>query len=356
MKNINLDNVPSYSKFDPSDMLRHIHDIPSLCSKAWEQAMELELPAEYKHVGKIVILGMGGSAIGGDLLSSLVINRCRVPISVHRSYAPPAFVDDNTLVIASSYSGMTEETLEAFRPLLLRGSKKLVMTSGGQLSKIAIDNHIPAFIFDYKSPPRAALPLSLIALVGIVNKLGLAGDMAPDIAEACSILARTDGEINEKVPETQNPAKQIARRMFGNMAVIYGAEHLTEVAARWKIQVNENVKGWAFNAAFPELNHNSASGYEVPAEISKNTRVIMLRSRTLHPRVLLRYGITGRILEKSGVKFEIVDASGDSSLAQMMSLILMGDYVSYYLALLYGIDPYPIKAVDYLKAELNHSL
>ena len=180
--------------------------------------------------------------------------------------------------------------------------------------------------------------------------------MAPDIAEACSILARTDGEINEKVPETQNPAKQIARRMFGNMAVIYGAEHLTEVAARWKIQVNENVKGWAFNAAFPELNHNSASGYEVPAEISKNTRVIMLRSRTLHPRVLLRYGITGRILEKSGVKFEIVDASGDSSLAQMMSLILMGDYVSYYLALLYGIDPYPIKAVDYLKAELNHSL
>lgn len=356
MKYINLDDISSYRKLDPSDMLRHIHDIPSLCRKAWDQALALELPQEYKNIDKVVILGMGGSAIGGDLLSSLLINKCTVPISVHRNYSPPAFIDDNTLVIASSYSGMTEETLEAFRPLLLRGAKKLVMASGGQLSSIAIDNHIPAFIFDYKSPPRAALPLSLFALVGIMSKLGLAGDMTQDIAESCSILARIDGEINEKVPEAQNPAKQIAMRMFGNMAIIYGAEHLSEVAARWKIQINENVKGWAFNAAFPELNHNATSGYEVPAEICKNTHVIMLRSKTLHPRVLLRYSLTGKLLDKAGLKNEIVEAAGISDLAQMMSLILTGDYVSYYLALLYGIDPYPIKAVDYLKAELNHSL
>ncbi len=355
MNDIDLDNISSYRELDPSDMLRHIHDTPTLCRKAWDQAMALELPSDYNKINKIVILGMGGSAIGGDLLSTLVINECRVPISVHRNYNPPAFVDNNTLVIASSYSGMTEETLEAFGSLLLRGAKKLVMTAGGQLAQIASNNDIPVFIFDYKSPPRAALPLSLFALAGIISKLGLVRDMAPDIAEACTILNQVDASINERIPEKQNPAKQIARKMLGNMAVIYGAEHLSEVAARWKIQVNENVKGWAFNAAFPELNHNSASGYEVPSGITQQSIIIMLRSDTLHPRVILRYRITSRILEQAGMKYEIVDASGISRLAQMMSLILTGDYVSYYLALLSGIDPYPIKAVEYLKSELNRS-
>jgi len=356
MKDMDLDNLEYYKKGDPSDMLRHIHDIPELCRKAWIQAQALDLPHDYKNINKIVILGMGGSAIGGDLLSSLVVNECRVPISVHRGYALPAFVDDDTLVIASSYSGMTEETLFAFKPLLETGAKKLVMTSGGQLGKMAQDNGIPAFIFDYKSPPRAALPLSLIALIGIVNKLGLVGDKSADVAEACAVLSELNDKINETVPESRNLVKQIAGKLFGNMAVIYGAEYLSEVAARWKIQVNENAKAWAFNAAFPELNHNAASGYEFPVEISKRTLVVMLRSDGLHPRVLLRYGITGKILDKAGVKYEIVDASGGSKLAQMMSLILMGDYVSYYLALLYGTDPYPIKAVEYLKSELGKSL
>jgi glucose/mannose-6-phosphate isomerase len=298
---------------------------------------------------------MGGSAIGGDLLSSLVVDECRVPISVHRGYAPPAFVDDDTLVIASSYSGMTEETLSAFKTLLSNGAKKLVMTSGGQLGQIAKDNGIPAFVFDYKSPPRAALPLSFIALTGILNKLGLVSDKSADMDEACAVLSQINARINETIPEKNNPAKQMAQKLLGNMAVIYGGEHLSEVAARWKIQVNENAKAWSSNAAFPELNHNSAVGYEVPREISQKTRVIMLRSDSLHPRVLLRYGITANILDQSGVKHEVVDATGKSKLAQMMSLILMGDYVSYYLALLYGIDPYPIKAVEYLKAELNQT-
>jgi len=355
MKNINLDDLAAYKKADPSDMLRHIHDIPALCSRAWAQAQSLDLPQSYKNINKIIILGMGGSAIGGDLLASLVVNECRVPISVHRSYTPPAFVDDDTLVIASSYSGTTEETLSAFKPLLSTAAKKLVMTSGGQLGQMAKESNIPAFVFDYKSPPRAALPLSLIALLGIVSKLGLVGDKSADMAEACAVLSEVNARINETIPEKSNPAKQMARKLFGNMAVIYGAEHLSEVEARWKIQVNENVKGWAFNAAFPELNHNSAVGYEVPRQISEKTHVIMLRSDSLHPRVLLRYGITRKILDQSGVKHEIVDATGKSKLAQMMSLILMGDYVSYYLALLYGTDPYPIKAVEYLKAELGKS-
>jgi glucose/mannose-6-phosphate isomerase len=309
------------------------------------------LQPEYKHIHNIVFLGMGGSAIAGDLLSSLVLEECCVPISVHRGYSPPAFVDDNTLVIASSYSGMTEETLAAFKALVLTGSKKLAITSGGQLAQLAQDYNIPVFKFDYIAPPRAAFPLCFIAMVGILQKLGLIGDKSADVKEAGDIICKLNGLMNESTPESRNPAKQIARRLYGNLAVIYGAEYLSEVATRWKTQLNENSKTWAFSASFPELNHNHASGYEVPAEISKKTVVVMLRAAGLHPRIHLRFDVTGRIMDRAGIKHEIVDAKGESKLAQMMSLVLEGDYVSYYLAMLYGIDPYPVKAVDYLKSE-----
>ncbi len=348
-----LDDLQCYKINDPSDMLRHIHDIPALCRQACAQTQGLSLPQEYKDINKVVILGMGGSAIGGDLLSSLVIDECKVPILVHRSYDLPAFVDEKTLVIVSSYSGTTEETISAFKQLIATNAKKLVMTSGGEIGKLAQERGIPAFIFDYKSPPRAAMPLSFMALLGIISKLELIADKSEDIEESCSVVKEIGEKINETIPAQNNHAKQIAQRLFGKIAVIYGAEHLSEVAARWKIQINENAKAWSINAAFPELNHNATTGYEFPAGISRKTMIIMLRAESLHPRVELRYNITGEINKRAGIEYEIVDSSGKSKLAQMMSLILLGDYVSYYLALLYEIDPYPIKAVEYLKAELN---
>jgi glucose/mannose-6-phosphate isomerase len=350
---VDLDNLVLYKQMDPSGMLGHIHDMPALCQKAWEQVKNLALPENYGSVHQIVFLGMGGSAIAGDLLSSLVLEECRIPISVHRGYAPPAFVDDDTLVIASSYSGMTEETLAAFKALVATGTKKLVMTSGGELARLAEDYHIPVFMFDYQAPPRAAFPLCFIAMVGILQKLGLTGDKAADVLEAGALLSEMNGLMNEEVPESHNPAKQTARRLHGNLAVIYGAEYLSEVATRWKTQLNENAKTWAFSASFPELNHNDASGYEVPREISEKTLVIMLRASGLRPRIQLRFEVTGRILDKAGIRHEIIDARGVSKLAQMLSLVLEGDYISYYLAMLYGKDPYPVQAVKYLKSELD---
>ncbi|MCL2678769.1 MAG: bifunctional phosphoglucose/phosphomannose isomerase [Dehalococcoidia bacterium] len=355
MSQVNLDDPKTYVTSDPFGMLHHIHDISMLCQKAWRQALTLDLPQRYSRVNKIAIFGMGGSAIGGDLLSSLVIGECKVPISVHRGYIPPAFIDENTLVIASSYSGNTEETLAAFEAIPDHHTPKIVMTSGGELAGIAQKHDLPAFIFDYQSPPRAAMPLSFLALLGILHKLELIADKSADVAEACEVMDRLSETINETSPEQENPAKQLARRLYGNMAIIYGAEHLAEVASRWKIQINENAKGWAGSAVFPELNHNSTTGYAVPKEISEKTFVIMLRSESLHPRILLRYGITSKLLDRHAVKHETLTAIGKNKLAQMFSLILFGDYASYYLALLYGIDPYPIEAVDYLKRELGKS-
>ncbi|MCL2140745.1 MAG: bifunctional phosphoglucose/phosphomannose isomerase [Dehalococcoidia bacterium] len=355
MKQTDLDNIAIYSLLDPSDMLRHLHDIPQLCLHAWEKAEQVSLPDDYRQIKKVVILGMGGSAIGGDLLSSLIADECPVPIITTREYTVPAFVDEQTLVIASSYSGTTEETLSSFEPLLNHACRKIVMASGGKLAQMAKEFGFPLYILDYQSPPRAALPVSFITLANIFCQLGFLDEKQLNLTEACQILHQEERLIDISVPEKDNVAKQIANKLYGKLSIIYGAEHLSVVAGRWRLQINENAKAWAFSAIFPELNHNATTGYEVPNGISQSTHVVMLRGHNLHPRVKIRYDITGRILEKAGVQYSIIDAKGHSKLAQMLSAIILGDYTSYYLALLYGIDPYPIKAVEDLKAELANN-
>jgi len=242
--------------------------------------MEFDLPPDYSEINKVVILGMGGSAIGGDLVSSLAVSEAKLPIIIHRDYNLPAFVDARTLVIASSYSGNTEETLSSFDQALRTDSKKLVVLSG-------------------------------------------------------------------------NPAKQLANRFYGYLPVIYGAGIVAEAAHRWKTQLNENSKAWAFYEVFPELNHNAVVGYQFPQELASKIVVVLLRSAYLAERTQLRYQVTCQLLEQAKVSYQIVDGDGSSALSQLMSLVLFGDYVSYYLAILYRIDPTPVKAIDYLKEQLG---
>ncbi len=353
MSDINLDEAEVYRRLDPQHMLGHIRDAAGMAEQAWQAVMELTLPPEYRRVNRLAILGMGGSAIGGDLLAGLVCGESRASISIHRGYSLPAFVDSRTLVIASSYSGTTEETLSAFRQALSSPAKKLVITTGGELGKLAAEHEIPAFIFDYKSPPRAAMPINLMALIGIAQKLGLITDKTGDVEEALGVLAEVDGELNPAVPAHDNPAKQLAQLLQGQMSVIYGAEFLAEVAHRWKGQINENAKAWAFYAALPELNHMDVTGVTFPQGFNDGVRVIMLWSPLFHPRILRRFDVTAELLAREGIEYLRIEGTGRSPLAQVMGLILLGDYVSYYLAILYGANPYPIPAVDQLKVKMG---
>jgi len=157
----------------------------------------------------------------------------------------------------------------------------------------------------------------------------------------------------EATPTSSNPAKQLATNLHGKITVIYGAGILSEVGHRWKTQINENSKAWAFHETFPELNHNAVVGYQFPSELASKIYVVMLRCPSLHPRTLVRYQVTGELLEQNGVSHQIIDSQGGSDLSQMMSLIFLGDWVSYYLAILYEIDPTPVEAIDYLKKRLS---
>lgn len=352
---IDLDNLKTYEQLDPSGMLDHLHEFPEQCQRAWQNALKFDLPQDYTQVNKAIILGLGGSAIGGELVRRLAILEKKPPVWVHREYNSPPFLDESTLLITSSYSGNTEETLSSFTESLKIPAKKMVLTTGGKLQKLAEKEGIPILVIDYKAPPRAAFPHSFFPLLGIFQKLGLLGEKSADLEEAIEVLKKISAELGESIPLASNPAKQLATNLLGRLAVIYGAGILSEVAQRWKGQLNENSKAWAFYEVFTELNHNAVVGYEFPAEMRERILVILLHSTLLHSRISIRYRLTAEILAKAGVNHKQIEARGKSPLAQMMSLVLFGDWVSYYLAILNSVDPTPVPPIEYLKQRLADS-
>ena len=349
---IDLDNWTLFHQIDPDDMLGRIAELPQQCRDAWANVQGLELPAEYRRVNRVVALGMGGSAIGGDLLRVLAEPECALPIVTNRDYTVPAFVNADTLVIASSYSGNTEETLSAFQEVRQRGAALLAITTNGKLAQQARELGAPLLTFRYQSQPRAALGYSLVSLIGVMQRLDFIGDKAADLEEAIAVMEALQEEIRETVSVTENLAKQLARRLHGRLPVIYGSGYLGEVAHRWKTQLNENAKAWSFFEQLPELNHNAVVGYQFPKELAERILVVMLASSLDHPRNKARFQVTQEILTRHGIAYETIEARGKSPLAQMLSAIHFGDYVSFYLAMLYEVDPTPVQAIGYLKERL----
>jgi glucose/mannose-6-phosphate isomerase len=349
---VNLDDPMIYRQTDSLGMLTHLHNFPEQCQQAWEKIMNFDLPREYKGIERVIILGMGGSAIGGDVVRRLALAESKAPVWVHRDYGLPPFLDESALVIASSYSGNTEETLSAFTQSLKAKAKKLVLTSGGKLKQLAEREGIPVFVIDYRAPPRAAFPHSFIPLVGVFQKLGLLKDKSAELKEGLQILNKLAKDLIETAPLLSNPAKQLAAKLRGHVVVIYGAELLSEVARRWKTQLNENSKTMAFFELFPELNHNAVSGYDFPPELKDKLFVALLHSALLNSRNQLRYEATAQLLAKAKIRHEVVEATGASAIAQVISLILFGDYTSFYLAVLNGVDPTPIDSIDFIKKYL----
>jgi glucose/mannose-6-phosphate isomerase len=349
---IALDDLETFHRFDPSAMLRRIAELPEQCRNAWIQAEELEIPIGYNRAEKVVVLGMGGSSIGGELLRTLAEQECIVPIVVNRDYDVPSFVDERTLVIASSYSGNTEETLSAFEASQERGALLLAITTGGKLARRAVELGIPLLTFSYKAEPRAAFGYSFIPLLVVMGKLGLIADKSADLEEAIEVMGALQEEVKETVPFSENPAKQLAMKLYGRLPIIYGAGHMREVARRWKTQFNENSKAWSFFEEMPELNHNAVEGIGLPEHLAEKIAVIMLTSPSYHPRTRFRFQVTREILGERGVACEVIEARGRSLLAQILSAVHFGDYTSFYLAMLYRINPSPVEVISYIKRRL----
>ena len=347
-----LDNPGTYATLDPSSMRERIAGLAGQCRRAWQQARTFSLSPQYGPVDRVVLLGMGGSAIGGDLLASLPTLEDSLPIQVCRDYVLPPGVGPRTLAIASSYSGNTEETLSAFEEAVARGARVMAVTSGGLLAQRCQHLGIPLFTVDYRGEPRSALGYSFVAPLALLCGLGLVADQERSLEEAAALLERQAAAWAPEVSTAHNPAKALAQQMYGRLVVVYGAGILTGVARRWKTQVNENAKAWAFYEPLPELDHNAVVGYVNPHDTTQSAFVVLLKPSTPPSRTSLRYAVTMDTLEKAGVAHRLIEAEGHSPLAQMLGAVYLGDYASYYLALLYGVDPSQVATIDYLKERL----
>lgn len=348
----NLDDVRAFSLLDRDDMAAQIEGFPGACAAAWEQAQAVSVPAACRSVRAVVILGMGGSAISGDLARTLMPDTASVPIEVVRGYSLPGYVAGDALVIAISYSGNTEETLAAFDDAAKRGAHLIVIAGGGTLQARAQAAGITHYPIQAVSQPRAALPYLYMPVLRVLAELELIACPSGIVTAAIDLAANRAQDFAVAVPERVNPAKQLARALHGRIVSIYGSEFLGEVARRWKTQINENSKQWAEFEHLPEANHNTVVGYTHPAGNAKATFVVQLDSHLYHPRTRVRLQVTQELLGSSGIANQAVAAQGSTPLAQQLFAILLGDYVSYYLAMLNGVDPTPVAPIDHLKAEL----
>ena len=359
---MNLDDLDRFKQLDTLNMLGEIDGLPDQLNSAWELGQKLPLPSgptsqvlKASDISRVIIAGMGGSAIGADLISTYVLPTCSVPVTVHRDYGLPAFArGKETLVIASSHSGNTEETLEAFEIALKNDCTLLAVCTGGQLAKRAKEKNIPTWTFSHSGQPRAAVGFSFGLLLALFARLKLIPDPAQDVAETVAAMKKSQERLRADIPAVKNPAKRYAGQLMGRWVTVFGASLLAPVARRFKGQVNEVAKAAANFEYLPEADHNTLAGTQHPEDVlMPHTMNLFLRAPSDHPRNRKRLDLTKEAFMLEGLNTDFLDARGTSTLAQMWTMILFGAYMAYYLAMGYGVDPTPIQALVNFKEAMK---
>jgi glucose/mannose-6-phosphate isomerase len=348
----NLDDMTAIENIDHQHQRDLLGGFSDQCRQAIRLGLEVMLP-EGGTPSAVVIAGMGGSAVGGDILRSYLSKEAPFPLSVNRGYRLPAFVDKNTLVFFVSYSGNTEETVSAYVHGRELGSRRICITSGGHLAELAREDSSPLVTIPNGQPPRTALGYLFIPMLLILGRLHLIQDQSLQVREVVSIIEALRDRFQPSVTEQGNQAKQLARMLWNRFPIIYtGHEPMAPVAYRWTTQLNENAKTLAHWNVVPEMNHNEIVGWGTPARFCPDAGVVFLRDRDEEIPIQKRIGLTSQTIEPMVGEIREVWSEGDSLLARIFSLIYRGDYVSYYLAILYGVDPTPVERIDLFKRRL----
>lgn len=348
---MDLDDFSSFNKFDPQNMLGEIDNLPRQLQSAWELGQQPPLPDAH-GVNRIVISGMGGSAIGADLLSAYIAPTCRLPLLVQRDYTLPAWAyGPETLVIASSHSGNTEETLAAFEAALQAGCRLLAVCTGGELERRARAHNVPVWKFDHAGQPRAAVGFSFGLLLALFTRMRMVPNSEQDLLEAVADMRSQQETLRADIPLAENPAKLLAGQLVGRWVNVYASGMLSPVARRWKGQMNEIAKAGAGFELLPEADHNALAGLENP-QLLMQTMTIFLHAPSDHPRNILRTELTRQGFMVQGLNTEMFAANGETPLSHIWTALHFGDYLAYYLAMLYGMDPTPVDALQNLKAAL----
>jgi glucose/mannose-6-phosphate isomerase len=351
---MNLDDLQTMKALDEFDMLGQIDALPNQLAQAWALGQSLPLP-EISGITRILISGMGDPAIGADLLAGYAASFCSLPVNVHRDYGLPAYATGKeTLVIAISHSGNTEETLDAFNEAQRRNCTVLAIGMGGKLLESASAAGVPVWRYPTAGKSRMALGFTFGLLLALFTRLGLLPAQDELVAGAISAMKAQQNSLLATVPAANNPAKRYAGQLVGRWTTIYSSGVLAPVAWRWKCQINEMAKAPANVEYLPEADHNTLAGVINPSQdlLMPHTMTLFLRGPSEHRRNALRANFTRQTYMLEGLNSDVVQAQGDTVLAQIWTAIHFGDYMAYYLAIAYAIDPGADEALVSLEATL----
>lgn len=352
-----LDDIAKIKQLDSQNMLGSLQSIGQQVEQIAAEVDRLLVPEDYKQAQGIVVAGMGGSTLGAHIIKTLFAAELRVPVEIVNYYTLPAFVSAKTLVVISSYSGTTEEAIAAFKDARRRQAKILIVTSGGELKKTAEEFQIPALVFSTENnpcgSPRMGLGYTAIGPILLLQKMGFL-TLPPQAAEKIiDVLAHAEQNWGAASPAVANTAKQFSEKLLGRSVWYIGAEHLVgsvHVAAN---QMNENAKRFAGYFVIPELNHHLLEGLQFPTNNKERLSFVLVESSFYNQHIQKRFAVTKEILTKNEIPFVSYMCQEKTPFEQVAEMLVLSSYLSYYSALLEGIDPTAIPIVDYFKAALR---
>jgi glucose/mannose-6-phosphate isomerase len=338
-------------KYDKKDMLGLVEAFPGHMADAWERGQSFAAALKCSRMSQVVVCGMGGSAIGGDMVRSYLGDGLRVPLHVNRNYPLPASYHEDTLFVFSSYSGNTGETLSAYNAVRGRKVPAIAITSGGRLAALCQEDGVPVCRIPGGMPPRSAIAYSFFPLLQVLKAVGLAEFNAGDFDEARSALETLCR--NFALGSDKNQAAELASRIHGKLPFIYSCGGLLgAVATRWSCQFNENGKTLAHHATFPELNHNEIVGWKALEAMRSNFFVVSLEDRDDHPMAKRQAKIALEVIRPLCGGVERIGPLSGGRMSRILSTMILGDFISVYLGYLNGEDPTPVSNIDYLKERL----
>ncbi len=354
---VELDDQSVITQLDSSGLRDRLRDLPEQCTLAWSEAKGSRFPVEWRGCSEVVIAGMGGSAIAGDLVADLAGPDCKTPIRVVRDFTIPGLSAGRCpgagpLVIVCSYSGETEETVSMFHRAQSAQLPMAAIVGGGTLEQKAKDAGIPVMKVNAPGEPRSAVGYNMMLLAALLNQIGVISISDDDVAQAVTAAAEVAASVDVDIPGNVNHAKSLAAELFGGLTLVYGGGAFSGMALRWKSQLNENGKSWAYAEKLPELFHNSVESFPGGPEIRGRTTALMLKPAQASPELDLRYTVLAEMLDQSGITHHTLVGARGGLLQQSLPMIVLGDYISYYMGLLNGINPSETPIINASKARM----
>ena len=351
-----IDSHNVIKRIDKGGILDSIIALPRQVEQAYREVSALEIPERYGQAKNIVVTGMGGSALGGRILDSLTLSQLRAPLEVFTELSLPKYVNEDTLVIASSYSGNTAETISSLKDASEKKAMVVGVCTGGKMAEILKKEKLPSYIFtpiaNPSGQPRMGLGYSTTSILTLLAKLGFLTFDETDILRIERMMGETISEFGPDSAVGKNLAKSLAVKLKGKIPVLLASEHLVGIAHAFKNQLNENAKTFSLLFDIPEMNHHLLEGLGNPHRARELLNFVLLESELYSEEIKKRYPITREVIEKNGVETCLYKVRAEKKLDQIFEVLVLGSFVSLYLAILNDLDPTPIPWVDYFKSKL----